>query len=146
MENRAKEDLLVKTQETSLYNFSKGIPGFEEHLQFRIIDISDAPFSYLQSEVMPEISLLIADPFIFFPNYEFEIPASVEEELQLRTDFLVRCVVTLNEKIEQSTINLLAPLIMNTSNRCAKQVILHTTEFNSKHLLWDSSSLEKGGE
>lgn len=132
--------------DSQIYSFPKGIPGFEEHDQFAIIDIEGTPFSYLQSLVQREISLLITDPFVFYKDYEFELPVSVIEELELGTEIQIRNIVTLQGEMQQSTLNLLAPLVFNTASNVARQVILHDSSYTSRHLLWGSSAPEKGAE
>ncbi|MGN8770370.1 flagellar assembly protein FliW [Paenibacillus barengoltzii] len=126
----------VDVKEEQIFHFPKGIPGFEEHTRFAVIELSDAPFSYLQSLQEKEISLLLTDPFIFFPEYEFDLPESVVEEMKLGASFLIRCIVTLNKDITRSTINLLAPIVFNPENRNARQVILHSSEYQTRHLFW----------
>ncbi|WP_018749982.1 flagellar assembly protein FliW [Paenibacillus sanguinis] len=136
----------IEVASSQIYSFPKGIPGFEEHHQFAVIDMEDTPFSYLQSLMQPEISLLITDPFVFCKEYEFELPATVKEELELGTEVQIRNIVTLQEQVQQSTMNLLAPLVFNTANNKARQVILHDSPYTSRHLLWGSSSPEKGAK
>lgn len=139
-----------ETKDEQIFYFSKGIPGFEEHTEFMMIDLPDAPFAYLQSVKESQISLLITDPFIFFPNYEFDLSERVVEELNLGSSFLIRCIVTLKQDVSQSTINLLAPIVFNLDNHTARQVILHSSEYQSRHLLWsgesESSPDNKAGE
>jgi flagellar assembly factor FliW len=96
-----------------------------------------------------QIALLITDPFIFFPDYEFELSEHVIEELELGSSLMIRCILTLNKDISKSTVNLLAPVVFNLENRTAKQVILHSTEYQSRHLLWSKEEpflANKAGE
>lgn len=140
---------VVDVKEEQIFNFPKGIPGFEEYTQFAVIDLPEGPFSYLQSVQESQIALLITDPFIFFPDYEFELSEHVTEELELGSSLMIRCILTLNKEISQSTINLLAPVVFNMENRMAKQVILQSTEYRSRHLLWskeEPSLANKAGE
>lgn len=136
----------IEIESSQIYSFPKGIPGFEEHHRFAVIDMEDTPFSYLQSLVEPEISLLITDPFVFCKEYEFELPNTVREELELGAEVQIRNIVTLQEVVQKSTMNLLAPLIFNPANNTARQVILHDSPYTSRHLLWGSSSPEKGAK
>ena len=43
--------------------------------------------------------------------------------------------MSLKETIEQSTINLKAPIVWNTTNNKAKQVILNNDEYEIRHLI-----------
>lgn len=140
---------VVDVKEEQLFHFPKGIPGFEEYTQFAVIDLPDGPFSYLQSLEESHVALLITDPFIFFPDYEFELSDHAIEELELGTSLMIRCILTLNEDVSKSTINLLAPVVFNLENKKAKQVILHSTEYRSRHLLWSKEEptlASKAGE
>lgn len=140
----------MTVESNNVFNFPKGIPGFEELTQFSVIDIPDTPFAQLQSIEEDSISLLITDPFMFYPDYEFDLPPSIVEELELKSNLLIRNIVTTKPVITDSTINLLAPIIFNLDNNQARQVILQSTEYLTRHELWkqDSSevTVEQGGE
>jgi flagellar assembly factor FliW len=134
----------IEIADSQIFNFSKGIPGFEDHHKFAIINMEGTPFSYLQSLIQSEISLLITNPFEFYNDYAFELPTSVVEELDLGNEVQIRNIVTLQEQVHQSTLNLLAPLVFNLGNLTARQVILHDTAYTARHLLWANYSPEKG--
>ncbi|MUG23692.1 flagellar assembly protein FliW [Paenibacillus macerans] len=136
MELETAQSGVVEVKDDQIFNFPKGIPGFEDHTSFAVIDLPNSPFTYLQSLKENAVSLLMADPFIFYPDYEFDLPEKVVEELNLGSAFLVRCVLTLNQNIADSTINLLAPIVFNLENRMARQVILHASDYQSRHPLW----------
>lgn len=140
----------MTVESNNIFIFPKGIPGFEELTKFSVIDIPDTPFSQLQSIEENSISLLITDPFMFYPNYEFDLPPSIVEELELNSNFLIRNIVTTKPVITDSTINLLAPIIFNLDNNQARQVILQSTEYLTRHQLWKQNltevNAEQGGE
>lgn len=125
----------IEVDEKEIYRFEKGIPGFEETTDFVLLDQDEAPFYYLQSLQEKELSFVLVDPFIFYPEYEFELPDSEAEELEIESNLVVRSILTLHEQVENSTINLLAPLVFNPDNRQAKQVVLHQTTYQTKHPL-----------
>ncbi|MNN83154.1 Flagellar assembly factor FliW [compost metagenome] len=70
------------------------------------------------------------------------------DELQIKDSVVIRSIVTIKEQLNQSTLNLLAPIVLNPDNRLGKQVVLHKSEYQSRHPLWDQphNELEKGGE
>ncbi|WP_025716547.1 flagellar assembly protein FliW [Paenibacillus sp. 1-18] len=125
----------IEVDEKEIYRFEKGIPGFEETTEFVLLDQDEAPFYYLQSLQQKELSFVLVDPFIFYPEYEFELPDSEAEELEIESNLVVRSILTLHEQVENSTINLLAPLVFNPDNRQAKQVVLHQTTYQARHSL-----------
>ena len=140
----------LDVQNEQIYQFPKGIPGFDDENEFAMITLEEGPFSYLQSLKDTRISFLISDPFVFYPAYEFELPESDAEELGITESVIVRCIVTINEQtqIDLTTINLLAPIVLNPLNKQGKQVVLHNSPYRTKHLLWPDKSevTEKDGD
>ncbi|WP_150270511.1 flagellar assembly protein FliW [Paenibacillus tepidiphilus] len=132
----------VEVESERIYHFAKGIPGFEQETDFAVIDLEGGLFSYLQSLHTETLCFLLTDPFIFYPQYEFELPESDTEELQITEAVLVRTIVTLRETLEESTLNLLAPIVLNPDNQSAKQVVLHKSHYSTKQFLWVSDNAE----
>lgn len=133
-----------------IYHFAKGIPGFDEETDFALIDKGDGLFVHLQSLKSPDLAFLLVDPFVFYPSYEFELPEGDGEELELEAQVIVRCIVTLRAQVEKSTINLLAPIVLNPEKHLGKQVVLHQVGYQTRHPLWSDSTPEaasgKAGE
>ncbi|AIQ55155.1 flagellar assembly protein FliW [Paenibacillus sp. FSL R7-0331] len=125
----------LEVNEEQLYHFPKGIPGFEEETDFALIGLEETPFWVLQSLKEQELSFLLADPFNFYPGYEFELPDEEAEELQIQSEVIIRSMITLKGEIEQSTINLLAPLVFNPNERTGKQIVIHSGPYHTKHIL-----------
>ncbi|MNC28491.1 Flagellar assembly factor FliW [compost metagenome] len=130
--------------EEQIYHFPKGIPGFESETDFAVIELQEGPFSYLQSLKTDTLALLLTDPFLFYKSYEFELPQSEMEELAIQTSVQVRAVVTIKEKLDESTLNLLAPIVFNPDKRIAKQVVLHRSDYSTKQLLWKEGQTKEG--
>ncbi|MDO3412081.1 flagellar assembly protein FliW [Saccharibacillus sp. CPCC 101409] len=123
-----------------IYRFENGIPGFEEENEFALLPVEGSPFFHLQSLKEKHLSFLLADPFVFFPEYEFELGDSDSEELELQTGVQVRCIVTLRDDIEKSTMNILAPLVLNPVKRKGRQIVLHNSAYATKHPLFASEA------
>ncbi|MNV05361.1 Flagellar assembly factor FliW [compost metagenome] len=135
--------------EDQVYHFPKGIPGFEEETEFALVSVEEGIFTYLQSTKEPELAFLLVDPFDYYPEYEFELPTSDKEELQIVNQVIVRSIISLKERVEQSTINLLAPVILNPEKQIGKQMVLHNSAYETRHLLWSedkSQASVKAGE
>ena len=126
----------VEVEEREIWEFPKGIPGFLEEKQFYLYHLTDHElFSILQSVNNKEIAFIITNPFAFFPEYDFTLDDNVVDFLQLEnsSDVLTLVILTLGDTLSNSTANLQAPLIMNIKNKRAKQVILHDTDYQTKH-------------
>lgn len=57
----------IEIRDDQIIRFPGGIPGFEDHEKFTIIEPDPSvPFSYLQSIEDQELHFILADPFVFF--------------------------------------------------------------------------------
>jgi flagellar assembly factor FliW len=128
----------IEIQETEIITFPQGIPGFEQLQQFVIIKPNlELPFSFLQSVEDGEVAFIVVSPFVFYPAYEFDISEDTKQELAIKqeTDVLVWNIVSIRESLEDATINLLAPIILNSKDLLGKQIILQGTNYTVKQKL-----------
>lgn len=128
----------IEIQEDQFIDFPQGLPGFEQLRTFTLIAIDpELPFSYLQSVEEANVSFLVVDPFVFFPDYEFDLPESVQLELDIRRpeDIQVWSIATVQGNLQEATVNLLGPIVINLASGKGKQVILHNTEYQVRHKL-----------
>ena len=119
--------------------FSKGLPGLEYLKKFILFDAEkDSVFSILQSVEDPGIGLVVMSPFCKIKEYEFNLDDEVSERLKIQKseDVLVLNTVTLNSKVENITINLRAPIIINFRTKLGEQIILNDDRYEIKHPLF----------
>lgn len=138
----------VEVQEKDIYQFPKGLPGFEEETEFALIPWEDTPFSYLQSVREKDLSFLLVSPFTFVTEYSFELSEVDKEELEIAEQVSVYSLVTIHSQTNKSTMNLLAPVVLNPEKRLGKQVILHQSIYETRHLIWsedEEAKSVKGG-
>ncbi|OBW58798.1 flagellar assembly protein FliW [Solibacillus silvestris] len=122
----------IAINEADIIHFQHGLPGFEEEQQFILLSISnDSIYQVLQSIITKEIAFIVASPFITIKDYNFELDEATVESLQINDEreVAVLGIVTLKESLASSTINLKAPIVLNTTNKQAKQVILDNSKF-----------------
>lgn len=140
----------IEIEEEKVIQFSAGIPAFEEEQEFVIIPYDEeSPFVFLQSVQTAELAFLMTSPFVFFPEYQFELDDESIEALAIarEEDLLIYALLTLPGKdIKQMTANLLAPIVINQENHQAKQVILEKSEYKTKHLLFPVQNITGGDE
>lgn len=133
----------IEVDQQDIITFEAGLPGFEQlHLFVMLHPDPAMPFSYLQSTEDVTVSLLAVNPFAFYPQYDFKLAESVQEELGIETeqDVAVLSVVTLKEQLEQSTLNLIAPIIINTRTKMGRQIILTNSSYQHRHPLIQAAS------
>ncbi|SDX28398.1 flagellar assembly protein FliW [Paenibacillus sp. CF384] len=129
--------------DNEIYIFAQGLPGFEEHKSFIVIaPEDDHPFAFLQSTEDEKLSFIITDPFLFFPDYDFEIPESALVELEIAEvdQVVVRSILSVRDGLETATINLVAPVIINLDNHKGKQVVLGGSTYTTRHELIDAKN------
>lgn len=122
----------IEINEADIIHFQHGLPGFEEERQFILLSISnDSIYQVLQSINTKEIAFIVLSPFITIKDYNFELDEGTVESLQINNEreVAVLGIVTLKETLASSTINLKAPIVLNTTNKQAKQVILDNSTF-----------------
>ncbi len=106
------------------------ILGFEEtkNMEFSVID---EVFLRLKSLDGKDFSFVLINPFLIRPDYDFDIPTYYQELLGLtpNSNYVVYNIVALDETIEESTVNFLAPIIINKDNNSMVQVILDTVNY-----------------
>lgn len=102
-------------EQKHIINFPEGIIGFENLKKFIVIDDEDSqPFRWLVSLEDSNYSFPLIDPDIVTPNYE--IPKLIGNKS-------VFVIATLREPLENSTINLRSPIIIDNETRVGIQII-----------------------
>ncbi|MFB7156996.1 flagellar assembly protein FliW [Lysinibacillus sp. NPDC056232] len=133
----------VEIVEQDILTFEHGLLGLEDQKKFVILPLdADLPLAILQSIDRIEIGFVVAYPFAFKKDYSFDISEEDREQLQIEKeeDVLTYTIVTMKETFQDSTINLLAPVIINISAKCGKQIVLQDNK--SYPLRYPMQSLE----
>jgi len=126
-----QEEIRTDTVEIT---FPAGLPGFPHSHQFHLAPWGgeDSPFSLMTSSDDPDVGFVVVEPWVFYPDYEFELDRSTSERLALSEpgDSIVLCVVTLGENATDATVNLLGPIVVNRYTHEACQAVLDPSLFN----------------
>jgi flagellar assembly factor FliW len=138
-------DIEVDLEQT--ITFTHGIPGFDDYKKFIVLQPDpEMPFTFLQSIEEGKLSFILTNPHAFFPDYDIKLPGSVKDELHIESDedCTVWTIVSVKESIEDATLNLLAPIIINVRVKQGKQVVLNGTPYRTKHPLLPAIVAEPG--
>lgn len=131
--------------EDSILTFPEGIPGFPEEKKFVLVPLNEAsPFLTLQSVTTEALGFMVATPYAFNPSYSFDLQQEDIEQLKVEqpTDVFVYGILTLKDKLDNSTINLLAPIVINDKEKMAKQIVL--TDENEAMLRYPLKKVSEG--
>jgi len=124
---------VVEVDEGKIIKFNDGIPGLEQYRKYTILQFEDSyPIVWLQSMEDTGICLPVLDTFKVLPDYVFDIDDMDVKALGLTSpdELHVVSVVVIPEDIQGMTVNLAAPIIINTNTGSAKQVVLSGSEYN----------------
>jgi len=121
----------IEYSDSDVIHFPVGIPGFEDQDAYIIIPSGDIefPFSTLQSVKNEALAFIVTDPFLFVENYDFEIEDADAGLLNIKNEddleaVMALAIVTIPQNVEDTTINIMAPIIINNEKKIAKQVLL----------------------
>jgi flagellar assembly factor FliW len=127
------------------------ILGFPDLNTFVLTPVDEAdsksPFAYLQSTQEEGVGFLVTLPFTFVTDYEVEVPEQEKMTLGVSgpQDVAVLGIVTIASSFEQSTVNLLAPILINVRAMTGRQIVLPPDSlYSTKTLLFPFS--EEGGK
>jgi len=98
--------------------------GFDDLKQVELKKIDDI-FMKMTSCSDEHISFTLINPFVL-REYDFEVPDKVKDILEIneKSNLLILNIVVRQIPIENSAINFVGPLIFNTDNQTAGQIVL----------------------
>ncbi len=149
--------MLVKTKffgeidlpEEKIITFERGLIGLADYKKFTILydcEKENSNISWLQSVEEPTLALPVVKPWIIKEDYN----PVVEDELlshigELTEENLVILVtMTVPEQIEQMSVNLKAPIIVNADTRKGAQIICDNNDYEVKYKIYDILNAKKG--
>lgn len=140
----------------NIYYFTQGIPGFEDYREYLLVEQEDVPIAHLISVEDERIGFVLIRPGVLFPDYEVEVDAENEEVLKLnlamnelggssthpdekpKVPVEIWAIVTLNRQdVNQSTLNLKAPILLNTDHKLGVQLIITDDRYLARQPIVD---------
>lgn len=142
----------IDIEDEKIIEFPMGIIGFENLKKFALIYDSErderSKISWLQSMEEPLMVLPVISPFDIREEYS----PLVEDELTKRigdpadADLLILVTMSIPSDLTKMTANLRAPIIINTVNRQAMQVIVENPDYEIKYNVYDAIERLKAKE
>lgn len=140
----------IEIDESKVVNFSDGIIGFPDLKKFILIHDQDdekTTIQWLQSIDEPLFAMPVINPLLIVEAYNPE----VEDELLSKLgdigpeDMLVLVTMTIPEDITKMTINLRAPIVINTKSMKSAQIIVEDSQYAVKYPVYDILKGKKEG-
>jgi len=126
---------LIDVDERQKIKIPEGLYGFEDNVEYVLIDAEQQPFYWLQSVNDKDIAFVLINPFLFRPDYELNIPNEDLDDIGLKTPekALIFSIVTIPPDGSAMTANLQGPLVINRDNMTGKQWILSDVRWKTRH-------------
>ena len=133
----------IIVEEDKIIKFDSGLLAFEDLTRFVLFEIlENSNFKWLQSIDKPQVAFLLVDPFVIKSDYYIELKDEFVEKLGISKpeDVLVYTIVTVpGSGFKDATTNLIGPLIINITNKNAKQIIFEKGDISIKYPLFMDS-------
>lgn len=129
-----------------LIRTEKPILGFEHLSVYCLVEVDELrPFLWMQSAEDPAIAFLVVNPRVFFPDYRIGVNSKEIAELDVNRAESVETyvIVTVSEDLNEMSVNLQGPIIINTENNKAKQLILVNSDYRIVHRILDTFEQEE---
>ena len=106
------------------------MPGFPAHREFVLVRLNEDGLLYAFTSIQdPELRFLVAPPEPFFPDYAPEIENEVFAALNTRDTDRLLLLTVITAGVEETTANLLAPIVVDRDSMRAMQVVLSGTGY-----------------
>ncbi len=113
-----------------LLSFVTPPPGLDPHTDFRLSEIEGATGLYsLQAEAEPETRMFVLDAGVYLPDYSPVISSEQSDALAIVAPADAIVLVVVNPGEETTTVNLMAPIVVNALTGICAQVILDSQDW-----------------
>lgn len=121
-------------------HFSQGILGFEALRDYALIMQDRAnPFFFMQSLDDPDLTFVVIDPLWVRPDYKVRVREEDLEKIDAQEDdaVAVYAIVTVPKDPQEMTVNLVAPLLINSRTRLGLQHVQSDAPYQIRHRIQD---------
>ncbi len=130
----------VDVDNDAVISMPEGMLGFSEITRYVLIQHRDgSPFLWYQAVDEPNLAFVVVDAFTFFPDYEVIMSSEDVKILDCSKpgDLAVFLVVVIPDNPEDMTANLRGPLVINVTNKVARQVVLTDEKYSPHHSIME---------
>ncbi len=151
MELETKNFGVIEIEDDKIIRFEHGLIGFEAKRDFVIFgEEEDNPHSLLWLQCIEDssLSLPIINPFAWYPTYSPDVDDEFIQSIGdlNEGDLQLFNVVVIRERVEDMTVNLKAPIVVNIKTKKGMQVIADNEELGVRHNLYEQMKFLRTGE
>lgn len=130
---------ILEIAEDKIIKMQKPILGFEKLDSYCLIEQEEfLPFMWLQSLNDPAIAFIVVNPVLFFSDYRIRIHSNEVADMGVESPENVETyvIVTIPQDPRNMSVNLQGPILINTENNLAKQLVMVNSEYQVNHSLF----------
>lgn len=141
----------IDIADDKIIKLKEGIIGFPDLQNFTLIHDEEkegkGSIKWLQSMDDPAFALPVIDPLDVKPDYQMVVNEEGLEPLGHMTEenTFILVTITVPEKIEEMSVNLKAPFVINTDSLQGAQLIVED-DYPVKYKIYEMLSKKKAGE
>jgi flagellar assembly factor FliW len=139
---------LVETDDREQIHFPTGLLGFPDLKDYVVLEMEqETPCKWLQAMTDPDIAFVVVDPYLIMSDYQITVSRDDLRDLQAEAaeQLLLLAILTIPPRTQEPsriTVNLQGPLVVNTVNHWAKQLVLMRSPYHTRHPLGPDSRPE----
>jgi flagellar assembly factor FliW len=135
----------VELSDDAVLDFRDGLIGLPGTRWALIAQSDNTPFFWLHSVDDPALALPVTPPWLFFSEYEARVADDDARALELDgpEEASIFCVVRAAGRLEEFTVNLLAPVVIHAAKRLGRQVINEAAGYSVRAPLFAEVDLQQ---
>ena len=118
----------TEVEDSAVFSFPNGVYAFEEEKEFALLSPLGAGIypMWLQSTNNSSLCFIVFDPELIDEGFTVVLNESERRLLDIQDDSEIRCLVIAKvpENYKETTVNMKSPIVINSRNNRAIQVIL----------------------
>ncbi len=140
----------ITIDKDNIITFNDGIPSFENVKKYVVLDNpnNESPFKWLQSVDEPDLAFAIINPFLIKADYDIDLDDDAINALDIEKEeeVLIYSIVVVPEDVSRISMNLKAPVVINSRSKKAMQVVLDTDKYSVRHYILEELRKQRRAE
>ena len=138
----------VELPEEKIVTLDRGLIGLEQYKKYTILydcEKEETNISWFQSVEEPTLALPVIKPWLVREDYNPVVEDELLESLGELTEenLVILLTMTVPENIEEMSVNLKAPIIINADTRKGTQIAVENKDYEVKYKIYDILQAKK---
>lgn len=129
----------LEITQKDIIHFKEGVPGFEKFKDYVLLQEDDVEFMMTLQSVDADLpSFIVIDPYAFIQNYVPELSSADKAFFGEGADLKYLLMTIIPKDMNDSVVNLKAPVVIDSRTNTAKQVILENKDYPVRYRLFNN--------